>query len=402
MLYIYTAKNAKGESYTGEFEANNKIEVYTKVRDEGGRVLGVREKGYANLNVSIDSLLSRINARDKIVFAKNLSSMLSAGLSVTRALEVMEKQARKSALKKLLHDLAQDVSKGIPFSEALRKKPKVFPPIFVSMALAGEESGNLSESLGVIASQMEKSYTLTKRVKGAMIYPTVILSLMVVISILLLIYMVPTLTSTFSGLGVELPVTTRAIIVASDFMIKHTIIFITSLILSVVLVLTFARSRIGKKLIESVSLKLPVVGLIIMEVNSARTARTMSSLLSSGVPIVNALEVTESVVPNHLYKEALLDARNSIQKGETISTVLGRYEKIYPPFITEMTAVGEETGKISEMLLNVALFYEEDVDDKTKNLSTIIEPVLMIIIGLGVAIFALSMLAPTYSLVDVI
>jgi type IV pilus assembly protein PilC len=172
--------------------------------------------------------------------------------------------------------------------------------------------------------------------------------------------------------------------------------------LSVVLVLTFARSRIGKKLIESVSLKLPVVGLIIMEVNSARTARTMSSLLSSGVPIVNALEVTESVVPNHLYKEALLDARNSIQKGETISTVLGRYEKIYPPFITEMTAVGEETGKISEMLLNVALFYEEDVDDKTKNLSTIIEPVLMIIIGLGVAIFALSMLAPTYSLVDVI
>lgn len=402
MLYIYTAKNAKGESYTGEFEANNKIEVYTKVRDEGGRVLGVREKGYTNLNVSIDSLLSRINARDKIVFAKNLSSMLSAGLSVTRALEVMEKQARKSALKKLLHDLAQDVSKGIPFSEALRKKPKVFPPIFVSMALAGEESGNLSESLGVIASQMEKSYTLTKRVKGAMIYPTVILSLMVVISILLLIYMVPTLTSTFSGLGVELPVTTRAIIVASDFMIKHTIIFITSLILSVVLVLTFARSRIGKKLIESVSLKLPVVGLIIMEVNSARTARTMSSLLSSGVPIVNALEVTESVVPNHLYKEALLDARNSIQKGETISTVLGRYEKIYPPFITEMTAVGEETGKISEMLLNVALFYEEDVDDKTKNLSTIIEPVLMIIIGLGVAIFALSMLAPTYSLVDVI
>ena len=402
MLYTYTAKNTKGELYTGEFEAKSKIEVYTKVRDEGGRVLGVREKGFVNLNVSIDSILSRINARDKIVFAKNLSSMLSAGLSVTRALEVMEKQARKNALKKLLHDLSQDVSKGIPFSEALRKKPKVFPPIFVSMALAGEESGNLSESLGVIASQMVKSYTLTKRVKGAMIYPTVILSLMVVISILLLIYMVPTLTSTFSGLGVELPITTRVIIAASDFMIKHTIIFVTSLILGVVLFLAFARSKVGKKLLETISLKLPVVGLIVMEVNSARTARTMSSLLSSGVPIVNALEVTESVVPNHLYKAALLDARNSIQKGETISTVLARYEKIYPPFITEMTAVGEETGKISEMLLNVALFYEEDVDDKTKNLSTIIEPVLMIIIGIGVAIFALSMLAPTYSLVNVI
>jgi len=402
MLYTYTAKNAKGEVYTGDFEAKSKIEVYTKVRDEGGRVLGVREKGYVNLNLSLDSMFSRINSRDKIVFAKNLSSMLSAGLSVTRALEVMEKQARKNALKKLLHDLAQDVSKGIPFSEALRKKPKVFPPIFVSMALAGEESGNLSDSLGVIASQMEKSYTLTKRVKGAMIYPVVILSLMVVISILLLIYMVPTLTSTFSGLGVELPITTRAIIAASDFMIRHTLIFIATIILSIVLVFAFARSKAGGRLLESLFLKLPVVGLIIMEVNSARTARTMSSLLSAGVPIVNALEVTESVVPNHLYKIALIDARNSIQKGETISTVLARYEKIYPPFITEMTAVGEETGKISEMLLNVALFYEEDVDDKTKNLSTIIEPVLMIIIGIGVAIFALSMLAPTYSLVDVI
>ncbi|HRH25357.1 MAG TPA: type II secretion system F family protein, partial [Parcubacteria group bacterium] len=365
MLYTYTAKNAKGEVYTGDFEAKSKIEVYTKVRDEGGRVLGVREKGYVNLNLSLDSMFSRINSRDKIVFAKNLSSMLSAGLSVTRALEVMEKQARKNALKKLLHDLAQDVSKGIPFSEALRKKPKVFPPIFVSMALAGEESGNLSDSLGVIASQMEKSYTLTKRVKGAMIYPVVILSLMVVISILLLIYMVPTLTSTFSGLGVELPITTRAIIAASDFMIRHTLIFIATIILSIVLVFAFARSKAGGRLLESLFLKLPVVGLIIMEVNSARTARTMSSLLSAGVPIVNALEVTESVVPNHLYKIALIDARNSIQKGETISTVLARYEKIYPPFITEMTAVGEETGKISEMLLNVALFYEEDVDDKT-------------------------------------
>ncbi len=315
---------------------------------------------------------------------------------------MMEKQARKSALKSLLHDLSQDVSKGIPFSEALRKKPKVFPPIFVSMALAGEESGNLSASLGVISSQMEKSYTLTKRVKGAMIYPVVILSLMVVIAILLLIYMVPTLTATFSGLGVELPITTRAIIYASDFMIKHTLVFISALLGGIILLAAFLRSSFGRRAFESFSLKLPVIGLIVMEVNSARTARTMSSLLSSGVPIVNAIEVTESVVPNHLYKAALSDARSSIQKGETISTVLARYEKIYPPFITEMTAVGEETGKISEMLLNVALFYEDDVDDKTKNLSTIIEPVLMIIIGIAVAIFALSMLAPTYSLVNVI
>lgn len=402
MLYTYTAKNAKGEVYTNDYEAQSKIDVYAKVRDEGGRILSVREKKYAKLSSSFNSILSRISARDKIVFAKNLAAMLSAGLSMTRALDVMEKQARKGALQKLLHDLAQDVSKGIPFSEALKKRPDVFPSIFVSMALAGEESGNLSESLNVIAGQMDKSYSLTRRVRGAMIYPAVIISLMIVISILLLIYMVPTLTATFQGLGVELPLTTRIIIKASDFMIKNTTLFISALLGVIVAVVAFSRSGLGKRLFDTLSLKLPVIGTIIMEVNSARTARTMSSLLSSGVPIVSAIEVTSAVVPNHLYKAVLIEAQSAIQKGETISTVLARHENIYPPFISEMTAVGEETGKIAQMLLNVAVFYEEDVDEKTKNLSTIIEPVLMIIIGIGVAIFALSMLAPTYSLVDVI
>ncbi len=402
MLYAYTAKNDKGETYSAEFEAPSRAEVYTKIREEGGRVLSVREKKYAKVGGSLSSVFSRVSARDKIVFAKNLSAMLTAGLSMTRALAVMEKQTRKGALTKLIHELSQDVGKGIPFSEALRKHPTVFPPIFVSMAVAGEESGNLSESLNVIASQMDKSYILTKRIRGAMIYPAIILTLMVVISILLLIYMVPTLTATFNGLGVKLPLSTRIIIGASDFLVKHTLSSIVFLLSTVTLAVFFFKSKVGQGIFDIISVKLPVIGVIVKEVNSARTARTMSSLLSSGVPIVSALEVTEQVVPNHLYKKALSEARAAIQKGETVSMVFGRYENIYPPFIGEMTAVGEETGKISDMLLNVASFYEDDVDDKTKNLSTIIEPVMMIVIGIGVAIFALSMLAPTYSLVDVI
>ncbi|MBX4195886.1 type II secretion system F family protein [Candidatus Parcubacteria bacterium] len=400
MLYTYTAKNMKGETYDGKFDAKSKIELYAKVRGEGGRILSVREKGgFFDIN-SFGSIFGRVNTHDKILLAKNLGSMLAAGLSMTRALEVMEKQTRKKTLRDLLHSLTEDVSKGDSLSDALKKRANIFPAIFISMTKAGEESGKLAEALSVIASQMDKSYTLTKRVRGAMIYPAVILSLMVVIAILLLIYMVPTLTSTFQGLGIELPLSTRIIIAMSRTMVDHTLIFLGAIVIFVLAAAVSLRSKLGGQIMDSVFVKLPVIGMIVKEVNSARTARTLSSLLSAGVPIVNALEVTENVVGNHLYKEALNDARAAIQKGETVSAVLGRYESIYPAFISEMTAVGEETGKISEMLLNVAVYYEEDVEEKTKDLSTIIEPLLMIIIGGGVGIFALSMLAPTYSLVN--
>lgn len=400
MLYSYTAKNAKGETYSGVADVKGKVELYAKVRSEGGSILSVKEKGSLDLSISLGSIFSRVNTHDKIILAKNLGSMLKAGLSITRSLEVMERQTKKRSLKDLLHSLTEDVSRGEAFSETLRKRSNIFPTIFTSMVRAGEESGNLADSLAVIAIQMDKSYTLTKRVKGAMIYPAVILSLMIVISILLLIYMVPTLTSTFKGLGIELPLSTRIIIAASSLMVEHTLLVVGSLVSAVLFAALFMQSVIGKRLFDSIYVRLPVIGEIVKEVNSARTARTMSSLLSAGVPIVNALEVTEDVVPNHLYKEALSEARSAIQKGETVSTVLSRYDYIYPAFVSEMTAVGEETGKISEMLLNVATYYEEDVDAKTKDLSTIIEPLLMVVIGAGVGIFALSMLAPTYSLVD--
>lgn len=398
MIYIYTAKNQKGEIYTGEFDAPSRSDLYSKVRNEGGKILSVREKRKERLSFSLG--FSSINTRDKIIFAKNLSSMLGAGLPVTRALEVMEKQARKIALRNLLNSLIQDISRGETLSESLRKKPKIFPPLFASMVRAGEESGNMAEALRVVALQMDKSYALAKRVRGAMIYPAVILSLMVVISILLLIYMVPTLTTTFEGIGVDLPLSTRIIIGASDFMVEHTTVVVGLIALFTLVALSIYRSTLGRRAADSTFIRLPVIGMIIKEVNSARTARTLSSLLAAGVPIVNALEVTEGVIGNHLYKRALAEARMGIERGETISSVLGRHEFIYPAFISEMTAVGEETGKISEMLLNVATYYEEDVDEKTKDLSTIIEPMLMIIIGAGVAIFALSMLAPTYSLVE--
>jgi len=403
-FYSYKARNKDRSTYEGTHEAANRNELYTMIREEGGSVISVVE-GRVN-NLSIDAIFSNIfggiKTHDKILLARNLGLMITAGLSVTRALAVMEKQAKGKKLKELLNSLAQDVSHGETLSDSMKKKPKIFSPLFMSMVKAGEESGNLASSLEIVANQMDKSYTLVKKVRGALIYPAVILSAMVVIAILMMIYMVPTLTATFKGIGVELPLSTRVIIAMSDFLVGHTFIFIAGLLCLIITVLGFLRSKMGHLVMDHVSIRLPVIGNIAQEVQSARTARTLSSLLSSGVDVVVAIGVTIDVVQNSLYKKTLETARLAIQKGEPMSEVFVKNENLYPAFVGEMVAVGEETGKIAEMLLGVAVYYEAEVEEKTKDLSTIIEPLLMIIIGAGVGVFAISMLAPTYNLVNVI
>ncbi|MDB5266728.1 MAG: pilus assembly protein PilC, type pilus assembly protein PilC [Parcubacteria group bacterium] len=400
-IYSYTAKDKEGKSYQGTHEAASRVELYAAIREEGGTVIEVKEtRPGISLGGIFNSLFKGIKTHDKILLARNLGTMIKAGLSVTRALAVMEKQAKNKNLKQLLSDLASDVSKGETLSDSMRKRPHIFSSLFVSMVKAGEESGNLSNSLEIVASQMDKSFALTKKVKGALIYPAVILSAMIVIAILMLVYMVPTLTATFKGIGAELPLSTRVIIAASDFMVNHTFIVLGAL-LGLIVGGTFAlKSAPGQRVMDIVSIRIPVIGEIVKEVQSARAARTLSSLLSSGVDVVVALGVTIDVVQNSLYKKTLDVARTVIQKGEPMSSVFMEYEGLYPPFVGEMIAVGEETGKISDMLLQVAIYYEAEVEEKTKDLSTIIEPVLMIIIGAGVGVFAISMLAPTYSLVN--
>lgn len=401
-LYKYKAKDKEGKVYERTLEVKNRFDLYGIIREEGGSVVSIKEVKNVAFSISFGDFFGGIKTHQKITFAKNLGLMMNAGLPVTRALSVMSKQSKSKPFKKMLAGLEADVSHGKTLSESLGQWPKVFSPLFVSMIKAGEESGNVSGSLGIVSNQMEKSYLLSKRVRGALIYPAVILSVMVVIAILLLIFMVPTLTATFEGLGVELPLATRILIYLSDFLVQNTLVVINGIVLFILFVILFLRSRIGRHLKDNLVIRLPVIGEMIKEFESARTTRTLSSLLSSGVEIIGALGVTIDVLQNHLYKDALKRVRSAIEKGESMSAVFVEYESLYPLFVGEMLAVGEETGKISEMLMGVASFYEDQVDQKTKDLSTIIEPVLMIIIGIGVGIFAISMLAPTYSLVDYI
>jgi len=399
--YKFKAVNASGQPYEGEMEAPDRFAVYRKIKSERGTVLYVNEvhKTFLFLN-KINSFVGRIKTYEKITFARNLGSMIDAGLSVTRALAVMEKQTKNKKLKDVLIGLNESISKGRSLSDGMKVFPKVFSQLFVSMVKAGEESGNLAGSLRVVALQMDKSYSLNRKVRGALIYPAVILSVMVVIGILMMVYMVPTLSSTFKGLGVELPLPTRVIIAISDFLRSHYFIVLLGVVAAVAGTIMFFRTKRGKRTRDYLLIRLPIIGSIVKQINAARTSRTLASLLSSGVDVVVALSVTKDVIQNSYYKEVLSKAEKNIEKGEPMSMVFVEHENLYPIFVGEMMSVGEETGKMSDMLLGVAVFYEDEIDQKTKDMSTIIEPVLMVIIGVAVGFFAIAMLAPTYSLVE--
>lgn len=401
-LFKYKVVDKEGKQTEGTMEAEDKFALYHSIKKEGSTVLSTEEiKGKKSLSfLSMElSFLSGVKTHDKITFAKNLAKMIEAGLPATRGLSIMERQAR-GQFKKVLRGLNDSLSKGNTFSDSMKNYPKVFSTLFISMVRAGEESGNVALALRNVGDQMEKTYLLNKKIRGALMYPAVIFSLMIVIGVLMMIYMVPTLTATFLGLGIELPISTRIIIAISNFLKSYIIFSIIGLIVLVFLSITAFRTKKGKRLADTFFIRFPIIGEIVKQIYSARTARTLSSLLSSGVDIVIAIGITKDVLQNSYYKEALDEIQTTIQKGDPISTVFVKYNKLYPLFVGEMVAVGEETGKIGDMLSSVANFYEEEVDQKTKDMSSIVEPLLMIFIGVAVGFFAISMLGPTYSLAD--
>jgi len=397
--YSYKAKNKEGETYEATTDAPDQFALYSQIRKEGGEVIEVRAAHRSQLSFSrLSEMFGAVKEHEKIIFTRNLSAMTDAGLSLSRALSVMERQTKNPKLRSVLRGISDSINKGDNFNSALAKFPKVFSPLFVSMVKAGEESGKLSESLMRIGDQLDRAYTLKKKIRGALIYPSIIVIAMIIIAILMLIYVVPTLTQTFNELGAELPNSTKAIIAASQFLTGNTLLALLIPLLFGGGVYLAWRSPQGKKVWGYVVLHIPIIGELVKEVQAARTTRTLSSLLSSGVDIVYAISITADVLQNPHYKDVLLRAEKSVQSGGQLSEAFSTNEHLYPLLVGEMIAVGEETGKLPDMLQRVATFYEDEVEQKTKDMSTIIEPFLMIIIGIGVGFFALSMIAPIYSL----
>lgn len=398
--FHYTAEKAGGETYTGVAEAHDRFELYGVVRREGGRIVTVSEEG-ADSWLSIkhwNAALTSVKEYDKILFARNLGAMLAAGLALSRALSVLERQLKNPKLSSIVTQISSDVRRGASLHEALAKFPRVFSDLFVAMVRAGEEGGSLPEALSVVSEQMERMYSLKKKIRGALIYPAIIVVAIIGIGSLMMVYVVPTLAQTFKEMGAELPLTTRIIIGISDFLVANTLFALGGGIVGLLVILSALRTVPGKRAGDFFFLHMPLIGTMVREVNAARTGRTLASLLSSGVDVLASLEITGQVVQNSYFRGVIKDAQSSVGKGEPLSAAFARRVDLYPAFVPEMMAVGEETGALAEMLKRLAAYYEEEVDRKTKDMSTIVEPFLMVVIGGAVGFFAVSMITPIYSL----
>jgi len=400
--FIFKAKKASGEIYKGEKDATDRYELYKLMRESGDEVVEFKEKRSGHgLNKEFSlAIFNHVKTIEKINFARNLGSMLEAGLALSRALAVLEKQTKNKNLKKIIGDLEQEIDKGVTFADALTKHKKVFPQLFIAMVHAGEQSGTLADSLKLVATQMDSAYALDRRIRGALMYPAVIFIAMIIIAILMFIFVIPSLLKTFTDLHVALPAATMVILNISE-VIQHQGLWVFLAVLAVVgSIYWWSRQLSGKKVLHYLNFKIPVIGGLVQEVNTARTSRTLSSLISSGVDIVEAVNITATVVQNVHFKKVLEKASVAIKNGELMSKTFAKFDKLYPVFFIEMMSVGEETGKTGEMLLGVAKYYEEDVDQKTKDMSTIIEPILILVIGAAVGYFAIAMIEPMFSLVD--
>lgn len=404
MNFLYKAQTKAGSIIEGAIDADNKFDAAKKIREEGNIPVSIKEgskpksRGVSFLNEL--PFLNKVKLSHKIMFTRNLSGMLGAGLSLYRALEVLEKQSNNPTMKKVLNGLIAEIDKGGTLSGGMQKYPNVFESLFVSMVRAGEESGGLPNTLKEIGINLEKSYNLKKKVKGAMMYPAVIMVAIVIVGILMMTFVVPTLAATFKDLNVELPPTTKIVIGISDFLSNHFLIAIALIIFVVSGIVLLLKSKRMAPIIDKIILRLPVIGNIAVQINAARTTRSLSSLMGAGVDITRSIEITKDVVQNVHYKKVLDEALGAVQKGVPISETIKKYPKLYPVMVGEMAEVGEETGELSKMFLDIAEFYEAEVEAKTKDLSTIIEPVLMLVIGAAVGFFAVSMLSPLYSIMD--
>lgn len=403
MKFYYKGKTKEGTVVDGTKETDNKFSLGRELKASGIFVTEIKEvKDKKSFNLGNISFLQKVKIEEKIIFTRNLAGMITAGLSLARALQVLEKQSKNPKLKNVINSLVSEINSGGNLSSGMEKAPDVFSALFVSMVRAGEESGSLAQSLKEVGVNLEKTYELRKKVKGAMTYPSIIVGAIALVGVLMMIYVVPTLTKTFIEMGIELPPTTKLIIFTSNALKNNILIILIGVVGLVVGVRFLLKTAKFKRFFDYFVLKIPVVGIIVKEVNSARTARTLTSLLFAGVSITKAIEITKDVLQNSRYKEVLDNAISRIEKGEALSSVFKERTDLYPIMVGEMMEVGEETGKLSDMLSDIARFYEEEVDSKTKNLSTIIEPVLMVLIGGAVGFFALSMISPMYSILDTI
>ena len=398
MRYTFTAKDAGGEVKKGTVDALTK-DLAAQILQRNGLVpISVdREGAEFSLEREFHKVLDRVTQKELMVFFRQFSTLIEARVPVVSSLQAISEQSDNKYLQLIVKEVADDLEDGMAFSEALGRFPDTFSPLVVNMVKAGELSGNLQKSVTFIADNIERNYLLSSRVRGALFYPGFVVAVAAIISFIVVSFILPKLTMMIKELGVPIPWYTQIIMNLGDFMSSYWWAVLLMIIAAAGGAVFYAKSEDGRREWNHLQLKIPVIGTLLRYVYIARFADNLSALLTSGIPVVRALHIVSDVVGNSVYQAIILRAADEVKTGKTISSVFSRSTDI-PPIVSRMLMIGEETGKMTFVLDSTSRFYSQEVDNITRNMTSLIEPILIVFLGIGVGILVVSVIMPIYNI----
>ncbi len=397
-VFVYTGRTRSGQTITGEMEAPTRDAVVAKLRTQ--QVIATNVRGKPR-DITIPGFGGGVEEKEIVVFTRQFATMIDAGLPLVQCLEILASQQDNKVFKKALTEIRQSVEGGLTFAAALKQHPKIFTSLYANMVEAGEAGGILDTILNRLAMYMEKAMALKKKVKSAMIYPSTIVSVAVVVVIFLLVFVIPTFKAMFEGFGAALPLPTQIVLELSNIVRAYFLVGLVAIAAMIVGIRMWYKTSSGKLAIDSFLLKTPVFGILIRKVAVAKFTRTLGTLISSGVAILDGLDITARTAGNKVVEGAVLRTRASIAEGKTIADPL-KASGVFPPMVVQMIAVGEQTGALDAMLGKIADFYDEEVDTAVSNLTALLEPMLMVFLGVVIGGVVIAMYMPIFKLVTVV
>lgn len=392
--FNYKVVDRDGKNKKGTIEASNRDGAEKKLKADGYTIMSLTEQSSP---LAGGFFKKKVKSKDLAVFCKQFSSVIRAGVTIISALELMGDQIENPTLRKAIMDAKTYVEKGGTLSDAMRINPSIFPPIMINMVAAGEMSGNLEVCLDRLTEHFEKDNALASKIKGAMTYPIVVFIVMIAVVIVVMVMVIPNFTSMFEEMGTDLPLATRIMVALSDFIIHKWWLLIIIVAAIVVGVKAFKRSPVGEQLFANIGLKAPIFGNLNIKSACSRFARTMSTLMASGISMIDAVEQVAKMMDNKIIRDGLLDAKTQVAKGVPLSKPLKDMEML-PPMLSAMTKIGEETGDIEEMLSKVADYYDEEVEAATNALTAAMEPMIMVVLALIVGMIVAAVYGPIVSM----
>lgn len=398
IVFKWSGKSPQGTLLKGELTADSKDEVQTHLRRQ--RIIPTEISPKAKPFFS--AMRGQVKEKDLVIFTRQFATMIGAGLPLVQALEILSKQTENSYFAKIIGDIKSDVEGGSTFADALRKFPRVFSDLYSNMVAAGETGGILDTILVRLATYIEKAQKLKRKVKGAMVYPAVVITVAILVIAIIMIFVVPTFGKMFSQLGGTLPAPTQLVINISNFISGiGGLIVLGCIVGTIVFIVQFRRTETGQIVTDRLLLKFPVLGILLRKVAVAKFTRTLGTLVSSGVPILDGLNITAKTAGNKVIEKAVFEVKQGVSEGKTIAEPLSQ-SKVFPPMVNQMISVGESTGALDSMLGKIADFYDEEVDQAVANLTAMLEPMLMVFLGGTVGFIVVAMYLPIFKLITLI